>query len=67
VKVTVKAPNGNELGSHVFDQNHQGASFGVQPTQADFHSILLEAANTPQQNSTPAYSLDVTYAAPQTL
>ena len=67
VKVSVKAPNGNELGSQVFDQNNQGTSFHVQPTQADFHSVFVEAANTPQQNSTPGYSLDVTYTAPQTL
>jgi alpha-amylase len=67
VKITVKDPKGNELGSRVFDHTNQGTSFSVEPTQADFHAILVEAANTPLQNSTPSFSLAVTYTAPQTL
>ncbi len=67
VKVSVKAPNGSELGLHVFDNTSQGTSFDVTPAQADFHSIFVDAADMPTQNSTPRYSLDVTYTAPQTL
>jgi alpha-amylase len=67
VKVSVKDPGGHELGSHVFDHSNQGASFHVTPTQADFHTIFVEAADTPPENSTPSYSLDVHYTAPQTL
>jgi hypothetical protein len=63
----VNDPTGAALGSHVFNQGNQGASFSVQPAKSDFHSIVIEAANTPPQNSSPAFSLGVTFVAPQTL
>jgi alpha-amylase len=67
VTVTVEDPSGAALGSHVFNDHNQGVSFSVQPVKSDFHSIVIEAANTPQQNATPAYSLAVTYMAPEIL
>jgi hypothetical protein len=67
VTVTINDPTGTVLGSHVFNNNNRGASFSVQPTKPDFHSIVIEAENTPPQNEMPSYSLAVTYMAPQTL
>jgi alpha-amylase len=67
VTVTVNDPTGTELGSYVFNNSNPGASFSVQPTKADFHSIVIEAENTPPQDETPSYSLAVTYMTPQTL
>jgi alpha-amylase len=65
VTVTLNDPAGKALGSRVFDRNNQGSSFSAQPAKAEFHSILVEAANTPPENSMPGFSLAVTYTAPQ--
>jgi len=67
IKVSIKDSAGAELGSHSFTNHNHGASFSVHPAKAEFHSIVVEAANTPTQNETPSYSLAVTYMAPQTL
>jgi len=67
VTVTLRDGSGKALGSHVFDLKNQGASFSAATTKSEFHSIVIEAANTPLQNSTPSFSLAVTYTAPQTL
>jgi alpha-amylase len=67
VTVTVNDPAGAALGSHVFHHGNQGASFSVQSAKADFHSIVIEAANTPPQNAMPSFSLGITYMTPQTL
>jgi alpha-amylase len=65
--VTVNDPAGAVLGSHLYNDQNQGASFLVHPAKSDFHSIVIDAVNTPPQNATPAYSLAITYTAPQTL
>jgi alpha-amylase len=67
VTVTVEDPSGTAVGAHVFNDHNQGASFSLKPAKSDFHSIVIEAENTPQQNPTPAFSLAVSYTAPQTL
>src|SRR5262249_1578746 len=68
VKVTVKdAPNGNPLASHVVNKANPAASFSVESTKTGFHPVVVTANNTPPQNSTPAFSVGITYTAPQTL
>jgi hypothetical protein len=65
--VTVKGLDGTAIGSHTFDHNARGTEFSVQAPKKEFHSLIVEAANTPPQNSKPKYVLGVTYTAPQKL
>jgi len=67
IKVTVNGPDGAALGSQSFDSKTQGSTLSVQVKVKDFHSIVVDAANTPPQNSTPKFVLSLTYNAPQTL
>jgi alpha-amylase len=67
ITVAIKDPQGSDLGSKTFNQQNQGSTFAVRTTEPGFHSIVLDASNTPPQNNTPAFALAVTYVAPQTL
>ena len=67
ITVTVNNPAGAAIGSKSFDQHAQGSSFSVAVKEKGFHAIVIEAANTPAQNSKPSYVLGATYTAPQAL
>ena len=65
IKLSVNAADGTLIGSHVFDKKTNGTSFSVHIAKKQFHSLTVEAANTPQPNT--SYQLRVSYTAPQTL
>src|SRR5262249_32629928 len=65
IKVTVNSEDGTPLGAQAFDQKTNGTSFSAHVAQKQFHSLVVEAANTPQPNTN--YQLRVTYTAPQAL
>ena len=65
IKLTVKAEDGSAIGSHVFDQKTNGTSFSAHVARKEFHSLVVEAANTPRPNT--SYQARVTYTAPQAL
>jgi alpha-amylase len=65
ITVTLQAPDGNVIGSRKFDRNNQGSSFSAQAQKGGFHSLVVEAGDTPRANT--AYVLSATYTAPQTL
>ena len=65
MKLTVKAEDGTQIGSRVFDQKTNGSSFSVHVAKKQFYSSVVEAANTPKPNT--SYQLRVTYTAPQSL
>jgi alpha-amylase len=66
IQVAVNGPGG-AAGSHTFTHNEAGASFLVQLREKGFHSLFVEGASTPAQNSAPRYVLSVTYTAPHSL
>jgi hypothetical protein len=57
VKVTANAEDGTLIGSQMFDQKTNGASFQVHVAQKQFHALVVEAENTPQPNT--SYQLRV--------
>jgi alpha-amylase len=65
IKLTVNAADGTVIGSHVFDQKNNGTSFSTHVAGKEFHSLVVEAANTPQPST--SYRARVTYTAPQAL
>jgi alpha-amylase len=65
IKLSVNAEDGTLIGSHVFDQKANGTSFSVHIGQKQFYALVVEAANTPQPNT--SYQLRVSYTAPQVL
>ena len=65
IKLSVNAEDGTLIGSHVFDQKANGTSFSVHIAKKQFHALVVEAANTPQPNT--SYQLRVSYTAPQVL
>jgi alpha-amylase len=65
IKVTVNSEDGTPIGAQAFDQKTNGTSFSAHVAQKQFHSLVVEAANTPQPNTN--YQLRVTYTAPQAL
>jgi alpha-amylase len=67
IQVTVSSPSGAPIGAKSFDRASQGSSFSIQVKAKGFHTVAIEAANTPPQNSKPAYVLATRYTAPQTL
>jgi alpha-amylase len=67
IKVTVTGPDGASVGSRTFDRTAQGSTLDVEVRAKGFHSLSLEAANTPAQNRNPSYVLGTNYTAPQTL
>jgi alpha-amylase len=68
IQVEIDDPGGAKLASHQFNQGSaQGATLRATAVKSGFHSLFVQAANTPAQNKTPSYKLSVTYTAPQTL
>jgi alpha-amylase len=67
ITVVAKGPNGAPAGSKTFDRAAQGSTLDVHASTRGFYSLSVEAADTPPENSNPAYVLSTNYTAPQTL
>jgi alpha-amylase len=58
-------PSGNSLVAKVYHQGDQGESLAALAVATGFYTFRIQAANTPETNSKPSYTLETTYQAPK--
>ncbi len=65
VEVSLADPEGGTIATHKFTRAHEPA-FEVTAETRGWHTLTVRAQGTPAANRTPAFTLAVTYVAPQT-
>ncbi|HXU82517.1 MAG TPA: alpha-amylase family glycosyl hydrolase [Polyangia bacterium] len=65
VVVAVQSPGGEALGSRTFHQAG-AAALQVHAKKRGWHTVTVQAVDTPAENRTPAFTLEVTYTSPAT-
>jgi len=67
IQLELENPAGAQVGAQKFGQAaQQGSGFQFRTNNRGFHSFFVEASNTPPENKTPSFRLQVIYMAPQT-
>jgi alpha-amylase len=67
IEVVCQDPNGVAAGRRRFDRSEQGAALQFQSRHQGFHTFFVQAANAPAGDKELAYTLRVSYRAPQTI
>jgi alpha-amylase len=67
VEVVVRDPDDAVLATHTFEPAGADARLQVKAKKRGWHTLTIQAHGTPAENPTPAFTVAVTYVAPQTL